>query len=56
MKILHILNDGTSKLSERVINVQSEEHEIKIIDLHKKEAAYEDIVDDIFSNERVVSW
>jgi hypothetical protein len=56
MKILHILNDGASKLSEQVINIQSEEHEIKIIDLQKKEAAYEDIVDEIFSNERVVSW
>ncbi len=56
MKILHILNDGTSKLSEKVINIQSEEHEIKIIDLWKKEVAYEDIVDEIFANERVVSW
>jgi hypothetical protein len=56
MKILHILNDGASKLSEKVINIQSEEHEIKIIDLQNKEAAYDDIVDEIFSNERVVSW
>lgn len=56
MKILHILNDGASKLSEQVINIHSEEHEIKVIDLQKKETAYEDIIDEIFSNERVVSW
>ena len=56
MKILHILNDGTSTLSERIISVQSEDNEIKIIDLQKKEASYEDIIDDIFSNERVISW
>lgn len=56
MKILHILNDGTSRLSEQIINVQSEDNEIKIIDLQKKEASYEDIIDDIFSNERVISW
>ena len=56
MKILHILNDGSSKLSEQIISVQSKENEIKIIDLRKKEIAYEDIVDEIFDNERVISW
>ena len=56
MKILHILNDGTSGLSERIINIQSEENEIKIIDLQKKEIDYEDIIDEIFTNERVISW
>lgn len=56
MKILHILNDGSSKLSEQIINVQSKKNEIKIIDLQKKEVAYEDIVDEIFTNDRVISW
>ena len=56
MKILHILNDGTSTLSEQIINIQSEDNEIRIIDLQKKETSYEDIIDEIFTNERVVSW
>jgi len=56
MKILHILNDGQTPLSEQVIKVQTKDHEIKIVDLSKKEVPYESIVDDIFSHDRVVSW
>ncbi|MEW6109366.1 MAG: hypothetical protein AB1632_09415 [Nitrospirota bacterium] len=56
MKILHILNDGPTKLSDQVISVQSTDNEIKVVDLSKKEASYESIVDDIFSYDRVISW
>jgi hypothetical protein len=56
MKILHILNDGTSKLSDEIIRAQSKNNEVKVIDLSKREASYESIVDDIFSHDKVVSW
>lgn len=56
MKILHILNEGPSKLSSEIIDVQAEEHEVKVIDLSKNEASYEGIIDDIFSYDRVISW
>lgn len=56
MKILHILKDGPTALSDQVINVQSKDNSVKIIDLSKKTASYESIVDDIFSHDRVVSW
>ncbi len=56
MKILHILNDGHSKLADQVINVQSKENQVKVIDLSKKNASYESIIDDIFSHDRVISW
>ncbi len=56
MKILHILNNGPTALSNEIISVQSKDHEIKVIDLSRKEASYESIVDDIFSFDRVVSW
>jgi hypothetical protein len=56
MKILHILNDGPDKLSDQIINVQSKDNEVKIIDLSKKAATYESIVDDIFSYDKVMSW
>ncbi len=56
MKILHILNDGPSKLSDQVIAVQSREHELKVVDLSKPGVSYESLVDDIFSNDRVISW
>lgn len=56
MKILHILNDGPDRLSSGIIALQSQEHEITVIDLSKQEASYERIVDEIFSADRVVSW
>ncbi|MDP2277641.1 MAG: hypothetical protein Q8K51_05400 [Nitrospirota bacterium] len=56
MKILHILNDGTSKLSDEIISAQSKDNEVKVIDLSKKAASYESIVDDIFSHDKVISW
>jgi hypothetical protein len=56
MKILHILNDGPTRLSDRIISVQAEEHDIKVIDLSKKEMSYEDIVDEICACDRVISW
>jgi len=56
MKILHILNDGPDKLSDQIISVQKKDNEVKIINLSKKEASYESIVDDIFSYDKVVSW
>jgi len=56
MKILHILNDGPAQLSDDIISVQAKEHEVKIIDLSKRDASYETIVDDIFASDRVISW
>ncbi len=56
MKILHILNDGPSDLSTRIIDVQSKENEVKVIELSKKGISYEDIIDEIFSHDKVVCW
>lgn len=56
MKILHILNDGHTELSDGIINAQSKDNEIKVIDLTKKDMSYEGIIDDIFSYDRVISW
>jgi hypothetical protein len=55
MKILHILNDGPSEMSGKTIEVQSKDHEVKVLELAKKES-YDALVDDIFSHDRVVSW
>ncbi len=56
MKILHILNDGPTALSSQMIDTQSNEHEIKVIELSRKELSYETIIDEIFSHDRVVFW
>lgn len=56
MKILHILNDGPTALSDKVIETQSKDHEIKIIELSKKDVSYEAIIDEISSHDKVISW
>jgi len=56
MKILHILNDGPTELSSRIINVQSRDNKVKVIDLSKKETSYETIIDEIFAHDKVISW
>lgn len=56
MKVIHILSDGPTKLSDQIINEQKKDNDVKIVDLSKKTASYESIVDDIFSYDRVISW
>lgn len=56
MKILHLLKDGPTKLSDQIISAQKKDNDVKVIDLSKKEASYESIVDDIFAFDRVISW
>ena len=56
MKILHILNDGPSELSDKIIDAQTKENQVKVVSLPKREVSYEELVDEIFSHDRVVSW
>lgn len=56
MKILHILNDGPTDLSSKMIDAQSKDYEVKVVELSKKEISYEAIIDDIFSYDKVLSW
>jgi hypothetical protein len=56
VKILHILNDGPTELSTKIIGVQSKDHEVKVVDLSKKEMSYEAIIDAIVSSDKVISW
>ena len=56
MKILHILNDGQTDMSKKIIEVQSKEHDVKVVNLSKKETSYETVIDEIFSNDKVISW
>ena len=56
MKLLYIINDYQTNLSRQLIDVQSKDNEIKVIELSKKEVSYEAVIDDIFSYDRVSSW
>lgn len=56
MKILHMLKDGPSALSTKVIEAQAKDNQVKVIDLAKKDVPYGALVDEIFSNDKVVCW
>lgn len=56
MKILHILNDGTAELPEKIIAVQKGLHDVKVVDLTRKDLSWDALVDDIFSYDKVISW
>lgn len=56
MKILHILSDGQTDLSKKIIEVQSGSHDVKVIDLSKKDTPYDAIIDEVFASDRVVTW
>jgi hypothetical protein len=56
MKILHILNDGPTQLSDQIIGVQAKEHDVKVVDLSKKDMSYDGVVDEILACDKVMSW
>lgn len=56
MKILHLLSDGPDRLSGQIIGLQSREHEVRVIDLSKRDVPYERIIDEIFAHDKVISW
>lgn len=56
MKILNILNDGPSELSTKMIEGQSGQGDVKTVDLTKGDLSYGELVEEIFSNDRVMSW
>ena len=56
MKILHILSDGPGELPDRIINIQSEDNEVEVVDLSQERISYDTVVDAIFFCDKVVSW
>lgn len=56
MRILHILPDGPDALASGIIELQSADNEVKVLDLTSKEISFGSVVDEIASCDRVVSW
>lgn len=56
MKVLHILNDGPCDDAQFIIDQQSGQHDIRVIDLSRKEIDYEDLVVQIEQCDKVFSW
>ncbi len=54
--ILHLLNDGGDELSARIIEAQARQHEVRVVNLRGSELSYEQLVDEIFAHDKVVSW
>jgi hypothetical protein len=55
MKILHIIKSKQTDLAKKIIEHQSKTNEVKVVNLTKK-VSYEDVIDDIFSHDKVISW
>ena len=56
MKVLYILNDGPKAPVDRIMEAQSKENELEVIDLSKDDVSYETVIDSIFDCDKVVSW
>ncbi|HJX16651.1 MAG TPA: hypothetical protein VJ437_00490 [Acidiferrobacterales bacterium] len=56
MKILYLLNDGVNASSREWIEALAGDHQVEVIDLRKKEIAYDALVDKIFASDKVISW
>lgn len=56
MRILHLLWDGEDEIVEGLARVQAAEHEVSIVDAARGDLSYEDIVDAVFANDRVIAW
>jgi hypothetical protein len=56
MKILHLVKSEPSPLVKKIIETHSKSHEVKVINLAKKEASYETIIDEVASCDKLMSW
>lgn len=56
MRVLHLIKSRQTKLTKKIIEQQSKKNEVKVIDLTKKDISYEDVIDEIFSHDKVISW
>lgn len=56
MKVLFLVTDGREKLCRQIIEAQSAEHEVTVIDLSKRDLPYDRIVDEICAHDKVIAW
>jgi hypothetical protein len=55
MKILHIVKQDLDATAKKIIEVQKKGNDVTIVDL-KQNKNYGQIVDLIFSSDKVISW
>ena len=56
LKILHLLNGGGDELSARIIAVHARDHQVRVVNLRDRDISFEQLVDEIFAHDKVVSW
>ncbi len=56
MTVLHILVEGAVPLATKLINEQSGEAEVEVMDLSVDKVSYDELVDRVFAADRVICW
>lgn len=56
MKILHILKHAPDVSTKKIIEVHAAEHQVKTIELFKGPVAYDALIRDVFSHDKVFCW
>ena len=56
MKILHILKSEPDDNTRTLIDILSQNHEIRLFPLYEDESDYEKMIDLIFDYDQTISW
>lgn len=56
LNILHILSDGALPIMDQTIEIQSRIHTLEVVDISEGDINYDELVDKIFSCDKVISW
>lgn len=56
MKILHIMKKAPDASTKKIIEVQASGNQSKVIELYKGGIAYDKLVADVFSSDKVFCW
>ena len=56
MKILHILKKKPDESTKKIIEVQSKENEVRVVELYKGNIKYGELVNLVFEYDKVTCW
>ena len=56
MKVLYILKTAPDRTTKKIIEFQSAENQVRVIDLTTGGIAYDNLVADVFSHDKVFCW
>ena len=56
MKILHIVKKELDASTKKIVEVQASGNQSQVVDLTKGGIAYDKLVADVFSSDKVICW